>query len=501
MTDPAPLPIDHERIERAVREILEAIGEDPDRDGLARTPTRIANMYEEIFAGLHEDPSHHLTVTFEADHDEMVMVRDIPIHSVCEHHLIPFAGRAHVAYIPGSDGRITGLSKIARLVDGFAKRPQVQERLTTQIADAIVEVLNPSGALVMIEAEHFCMSMRGVKKPGSLTITSAVRGLFKTQRRHAGRGHEPHHLPREPPVSDERGISGARVRRGLPISCVPMFAWSSVCGERPAVMGIVNVTPDSFSDGGRFLDPGAAVAHGLALVAAGADLLDVGGESTRPGAEPVTEAEELRRVVPVVARLSAEAGVPVSIDTSKSAVAAAALEAGAVVVNDVTAATGDGQMFPVVAAAAAGVVLMHMQGDPRTMQQAPAYDDVVVDVADFLAARVARARDAGIDSAAICVDPGFGFGKTAAHNLALLARLDEVVDRVDVPLLVGTSRKSFIGAVLGDGEHARDDGTLASVVWAVDRGARVVRVHDAGAAADALRLLDVMTAIDAVAVA
>ena len=168
------------RIERAVREILEAIGEDPDRDGLVRTPLRIAKMYEEIFAGMREDPSHHLTVTFEAEHDEMVMVRDIPLHSMCEHHLIPFAGRAHVAYIPGADGRITGLSKIARLVDGFAKRPQVQERLTTQIADALVEVLSPSGVLVLIEAEHFCMSMRGVKKPGSLTITSAVRGLFKS---------------------------------------------------------------------------------------------------------------------------------------------------------------------------------------------------------------------------------------------------------------------------------------------------------------------------------
>jgi GTP cyclohydrolase IA len=172
--------IDVDRIERAVREILTAIGEDPDRDGLVRTPRRIAKMYEEIFAGMREDPAHHLTVTFEAEHDEMVMVRDIPLHSMCEHHLVPFAGRAHVAYIPGDDGRITGLSKIARLVDGFAKRPQVQERLTTQIADALVAVLNPSGVLVMIEAEHFCMSMRGVKKPGSLTITSAVRGLFKS---------------------------------------------------------------------------------------------------------------------------------------------------------------------------------------------------------------------------------------------------------------------------------------------------------------------------------
>ena len=173
-------PIDHERIERAVREILLAIGEDPDRDGLVDTPRRIARMYEEIFIGLHQDPAKHLTVTFEADHDEMVMVRDIPVHSMCEHHLVPFAGRAHVAYIPGDDGRITGLSKIARLVDGFAHRPQVQERLTAQIADALVETLQPSGALVLVEAEHFCMSMRGVKKPGSLTITSAVRGLFKS---------------------------------------------------------------------------------------------------------------------------------------------------------------------------------------------------------------------------------------------------------------------------------------------------------------------------------
>ena len=172
--------VDKGRIEKAVREILEAIGEDPDRDGLQRTPLRIAEMYDEIFAGLRDDPSKHLTVTFEADHDEMVMVRDIAVTSLCEHHLVPFAGRAHVAYIPGEDGRITGLSKIARLVDGFAKRPQVQERLTTQIADALVEVLKPDGVFVVIEAEHMCMSMRGVKKPGSLTITSAVRGLFKT---------------------------------------------------------------------------------------------------------------------------------------------------------------------------------------------------------------------------------------------------------------------------------------------------------------------------------
>jgi len=173
-------PMDLDRIERAVREILEAIGENPDRDGLVRTPERVARMYAEIFGGLHEDPAQHLTVTFEAEHDEMVLVRDIPLYGACEHHLIPFAGRAHVAYIPGPDGRITGLSKIARLVEGFARRPQVQERLTTQIADALATVLQPDGVLVMIEAEHLCMSMRGVKKPGTLTVTSAVRGLFKT---------------------------------------------------------------------------------------------------------------------------------------------------------------------------------------------------------------------------------------------------------------------------------------------------------------------------------
>jgi GTP cyclohydrolase IA len=172
-------PVDKPRIERAVREILEAIGEDPDRDGLVNTPARVARMYEEVCAGLHESADHHLAVTFEADHDEMVMVRDIPTYSLCEHHLVPFYGQAHVAYIPGRDGRITGLSKLARLVDAHAKRPQVQEKLTSAIADEIERTLRPRGVLVVIEAEHLCMSMRGIRKPGSSTVTSAVRGLFR----------------------------------------------------------------------------------------------------------------------------------------------------------------------------------------------------------------------------------------------------------------------------------------------------------------------------------
>ena len=179
MSDVESTAIDLDRIERAVREILAAIGDDPDRDGLLRTPRRVAEMYAEVFGGLREDPARHLVTTFEADHDEMVLVRDIPIYSLCEHHLVPFHGRAHVAYIPGIDGRITGLSKLARLVDGFAKRPQVQERLTTQVADALVAALDPRGAFVLIEAEHMCMSMRGVRKPGASTVTSAVRGIFK----------------------------------------------------------------------------------------------------------------------------------------------------------------------------------------------------------------------------------------------------------------------------------------------------------------------------------
>ena len=173
--------MDSEKIEAGVRLILEGVGEDLTREGLLETPRRVAAMYEEIFAGLSQDAGNHLRMTFDEGHQEMVLVRDIPLYSVCEHHLLPFVGRAHVAYIPAADGRVCGLSKLARVVDVFAKRPQVQERLTSQIADTIVEQLHPQGVIVIIEAEHLCMSMRGVKKPGAITTTSAVRGIFRSR--------------------------------------------------------------------------------------------------------------------------------------------------------------------------------------------------------------------------------------------------------------------------------------------------------------------------------
>ncbi|HIS40504.1 MAG TPA: GTP cyclohydrolase I FolE [Candidatus Aphodovivens avistercoris] len=171
--------MDLAKIEQGVRMILEGVGEDPDREGLRETPARVARMYEEVFAGLQQDPAEHFQKTFDEHHQEMVLVRDIPFYSMCEHHLVPFFGVAHVAYIPAKDGRVCGLSKLARLVDVYAKRPQVQERLTSQVADTLVRELKPQGAIVVLEAEHLCMSMRGVKKPGSRTVTSALRGTFQ----------------------------------------------------------------------------------------------------------------------------------------------------------------------------------------------------------------------------------------------------------------------------------------------------------------------------------
>jgi dihydropteroate synthase len=264
-------------------------------------------------------------------------------------------------------------------------------------------------------------------------------------------------------------------------------------GERTAVMGIVNVTPDSFSDGGAFFDPDVAVEHGLRLAADGADILDVGGESTRPGAAPVPEEEELRRVVPVVRGLAARCALPISVDTTKAAVARAALEAGASLVNDISALRFDAALGPAVAAAGAALVLMHMQGEPRTMQQAPRYDDLLGEVRAELAAGLARAAAAGVDPERTLVDPGIGFGKTLEHNLELLDRIGELA-ALGRPVLVGPSRKAFIGRLLDQPPQARVEGTIAACCLAAARGAHIVRVHDVAAVRRALTVADAILA-------
>jgi dihydropteroate synthase len=249
--------------------------------------------------------------------------------------------------------------------------------------------------------------------------------------------------------------------------------------ERPLLMGIVNVTPDSFFDGGQFCDPQRAVAHALRLVEEGADLLDIGAESTRPGALPVDEHEERRRLVPVVAAVAKAVSVPISVDTSKAEVAKAAIDAGAIMVNDVTALRGDSAMVGVVAQAGVALVLMHMQGTPDIMQHAPRYDDVVGEVAQFLAERVRYAIDHGVARDRIVVDPGIGFGKTLGHNLDLLANL-RVFAELGYPLLVGPSRKGFIGQLTDQSVEARGWGTAGVVALAVEQGANILRVHDVG---------------------
>lgn len=265
-------------------------------------------------------------------------------------------------------------------------------------------------------------------------------------------------------------------------------------GARPLVLGIVNVTPDSFSDGGRYASTEDAVAHGLRLVQDGADLLDVGGESSRPGAAPVSEEEELRRVVPVVRELAARTAVPLSVDTWKAGVARAALAAGAHVINDITALRGDPELAEVVRASGAGVVLMHMQGTPATMQVAPTYQDVVGEVAEFLQARLQAAADLGIGPGRVVLDPGIGFGKTTAHNLDLLARLDHFA-RLGRPVCLGVSRKGFLGALRKRPPEARLAGSLAVVCHALARrAAQVVRVHDVAATCDAVEVFQALEA-------
>jgi dihydropteroate synthase len=259
-------------------------------------------------------------------------------------------------------------------------------------------------------------------------------------------------------------------------------------GRRTLVMGVVNVTPDSFSDGGAYLDPGAAIAHGVRLIEEGADLVDVGGESTRPGSDPVPEDEEIARVAPVIAGLVDRVDVPVSVDTRKASVASAALDAGAALVNDVSAGA-DPAMFDAAAQRGAGLVLMHMRGEPKTMQDDPAYDDVVGEVAAFLRERLAAAEAAGIERDRIALDPGIGFGKTLAHNLELLRHLASLREP-GVPLVVGPSRKRFIGTLTDTEAADRVEGTAGAVAWCAANGADVVRVHDVRAMVRVVRVVD-----------
>jgi dihydropteroate synthase len=261
------------------------------------------------------------------------------------------------------------------------------------------------------------------------------------------------------------------------------------CAERTHVMGVINVTPDSFSDGGRLEDPEAAVTQGLRMTEDGADLLDVGGESTRPGSDPVAVPEEIDRVLPVIKRLTAEVDIPISIDTRKAEVARAGPDAGATIVNDITAGS-DPSMFTIVREAGAGMVLMHIKGEPKTMQENPTYDDVVREVHDYLAGRIEAAVAAGIPAERLAVDPGLGFGKTAAHSYTLMREVEALLD-LGRPVVVGPSRKSFIGAASGDlPVEERLEGTAAAVAVMAFQGAHVVRVHDVREMVRVVRVAD-----------
>jgi dihydropteroate synthase len=261
------------------------------------------------------------------------------------------------------------------------------------------------------------------------------------------------------------------------------------CSSRTLVMGVLNVTPDSFSDGGRFYDKVRAVEHGVKLANDGADIIDVGGESTRPGSESIPVEEELRRVIPVISALAKEVKVPISVDTCKSAVAARAVEAGAAIVNDISALRFDPLMVDVVAQSGVAVVLMHMKGTPRDMQIAPSYDDLLNEIGSFLQGRIQWAVDRGVQPDRIIVDPGIGFGKTVEHNLAILKGLSHF-KTLGRPILLGTSRKSFIGHILqADVEH-REEGSAATVAIGIWNGANIVRVHDVARMAPVVRMTD-----------
>ena len=345
----------------------------------------------------------------------------------------------------------------------------------------LTSYLRPVGRLTGAEAEAAIAA--GLARPSGRP--GEAYPFFEILRRQLGGGADCRIVPAaEMPIAGPDGEQLARLT-------APRAAWAGFALDRPLVMGVVNVTPDSFSDGGDFLDPAAAIVHGRALRAAGADILDIGGESTRPGAAPVSPEEEMRRVLPVIRALAAD-GAVVSVDTRRSAVMAAALEAGARIVNDVSA-LGDAGALALVAARRVPVVLMHMQGGPQTMQLAPSYDVPALDLFDFFEARLAACEAAGIDRSSVLLDPGIGFGKTLAHTIELLHDL-ALLRATGCGLLLGVSRKSFIGKLAGDGAAAADrlGGSLAAGMAGVLRGADVLRVHDVAATVQALRVLSAL---------
>ncbi len=304
--------------------------------------------------------------------------------------------------------------------------------------------------------------------------------------------------------NDPSSLSSSNAKPGSgTVSGIALGVWH--CGtfrlpyrKQPLVMGILNVTPDSFSDGGRFFSPRRAVAQALRMQEAGADLIDVGGESTRPGALPVPQEEEMRRVLPVIEKLAGRLTVPISIDTTRSAVARRALEAGAAIINDISGGVRDPDMFRVAAAPKAGLILMHRRGTPQTMQRAPRYRNLIAEVRQFLARQAQAALDAGVARSRIAIDPGIGFGKTVRHNLTLIAQIDALT-RLGLPILVGPSRKSFIGKVLARGAATLDAserlfGTAAALAICILHGARIVRVHDVAAALQVVRVADAIRA-------
>ena len=289
-------------------------------------------------------------------------------------------------------------------------------------------------------------------------------------------------------MPDPQGAASAGAAAPLQWACRGL---TLTLGHRPLIMGILNVTPDSFSDGGSFDAPARAIERAAAIIDEGADIIDVGGESTRPGAAPVSEEEEIRRVIPVIAALTERPGAVISIDTTKAAVARSAIEAGAHIINDVSAMTMDAAMPAVAAGSGAGVVLMHMLGTPRTMQDDPRYDNVAREVSNYLGERVAALEQAGLARESMALDPGIGFGKTVEQNLALLAGLPILAEH-GLPLLVGLSRKSFLGAVTGRAVGDRLGGSLAALAFCVMNGTHIIRVHDVAYSCDAVNVLEAL---------